>query len=155
MADLQALLARVCDLEKAATSIGDAWPFLFISQGTTPYWVNFIRGPQVDDDSEGYDVYTYDVLMRLIIGHVTEGADGEPEGDLYTYIPQVIEYFRARPLLIDDTYTTELDALEEARVVEGTGFAVFSQTGVRTAQIGCQFTLRCRFEEEISYASFN
>ena len=37
----------------------------------------------------------------------------------------------------------------------GTGFAIFSQTGLKTVQVGCQFTLRCRFEEEISYATFN
>lgn len=146
--DIQALLQRVSDLQKAALNF-DSVPFFIYTQGTLPYWTNRVGPITVGGDSEDFDLHTYDILMRLIIGHVTEGVQGERESDLYSYIPRIIDYFNSRALLMDDTFTVELLDLKDARVVDCRGFSIFAQAGLSTQQIGTEFTLRCRFEPEL------
>lgn len=146
--DAQALLQRVSDLQKAALGF-DSVPFLFHVQGTYPFWTNRVDRISVDGDSEDFELYGYDIIMRLVIAHITEGVEGERESDLYSYIPAVIEYFNSRALLLDDTFTTELLGLVRASIVDCRGFAIFAQAGINTQLIGTEFTLRCQYEIEV------
>jgi hypothetical protein len=52
-----------------------------------------------------------EIIVRLVVGHLTEGYRGQPEGSLYTYIPAVIEAVNSRELLQSPTYPAALDGL--------------------------------------------
>lgn len=156
MPDINALLARVVLLEKAALAAlatpktADAVPYFFHTQETFPYFTNRVSGIVVEGDSEDFDVDTYQVTMRLVVGHVTEGYIGEPESNLYTYIPQIQTYFNERDGLVDGTtYTSHMDELHWARVTACSGLRVFQNAGISAQQVGAEFTLTCRFEEQI------
>lgn len=154
--DAQALMDRVAALETEAMAVlstpvtAEATDHFFYVQGSTPYFVNRLGEIVVEGDSEDFDLYTYDVVMRLIIGQITQGYQGEPENQLQTYIPQIIRYFNERELLQSVTYPTGLDNLHRARVVACSGLQVFRHTGAtETLQVGTEWTLRCDFEEMI------
>lgn len=155
--NMQELMDRVAALEiEALNSISvavDAVDRFFYTQGSYPYFVNRLGTIAVDDDGEDLDVYVVEVRMRLIIGHLTEGYDGEIENVLQQYIPVVIEWFNERELLQSAAYPLALDDLDGgARVTGCLGFAVFQQSGIGTAQVGTEFTLRCPFREYIEQA---
>lgn len=153
------LIDRVVALEKEAlaaltpTVIADAADHFFYVQGSYPYFVNRLGAIIVDDDSEEFDTYAYEVIMRLVMGHTTEGSqgyDGEPDARLQAYIPQIITYFNQRELLQSAAYPAALDDLVRARVSGCRGFTVFQQSGVGSGIIGTEFTLSVFFEEEIT-----
>lgn len=157
MPDFNALMDRVAALEKEAMAAlstpvtADATDFFYHTQGSYPFFVNRLGALAVpeDEDSEDFDVYDVDVVMRLVIGHMTQGYADEPENSLQTYVPQVVKYFNERELLQSATYTDALDGLIRARVTACRGLVVFQQTGTGDMQVGTEFTLSCRFEEEI------
>lgn len=156
--DMQELMDRVAALETEALAalspsvVANAVDRFFHVQPTYPYFVNRLGAMTIDDDSEDLDVYAVIVKMRLIIGHVTEGYEGEVENRLQLYIPQVITYFNERELLQSGTYTAALDDLTRARIVACTGFAVFQQSGIGSQLVGAEFDLRCELEESITQA---
>jgi hypothetical protein len=156
---LLSLLDRVVKLQKAIPLVNasahsvtaDAQPILFYTQGSFPYWVNRIEGPDpIEDDSEMLEYTTYDVIMRLVVDHLTAGVNGERELDLYAYIPIIKDYFAARRDLKDDTYTTELTGLNSADIRPGgTGLRIYQQSGIGAVQVGCEFRLRCVYTDTI------
>lgn len=156
--DMQALMDRVAALEEEALFVmtpsvdANAVDRFFHVQPTYPYFTNRLGQITVDDDGEDYDVYTVNVQMRLLIGQMTEGYDGEVENRLQLYIPQIITYFNERELLQSTTFTSALDDLVRARIVACTGFAVFQNSGVGTQLVGAEFTLQCQLNEQIIQA---
>jgi hypothetical protein len=156
--DMQALMDRVAALEIEAlaaltpTVDANAVDRFFHVQATYPFFVNRLGAITVDDDSEDLDVYVVNVQMRLLIGKITEGYEGEVENRLQVYIPQIITYFNERELLQSMTYADALDDISPSgvcRIVACTGFAVFQQSGVGTSLVGAEFTLRCELKESI------
>lgn len=159
--DMQALMDRIAALETEALAAlspsveANAVDRFFHVQATYPFFVNRLGAITVDDDSEDFDVYTVNVQMRLLIGHLTEGYNGEVENRLQLYIPQIISYFNSRELLQSATYTEALDDLGlngRARITACTGFAVFQNSGVGTQLVGAEFTLQCELTEELTQA---
>lgn len=154
--NLQNIIDRVVLLEKAALAAltpavtADAVDHFFHAQEATPYFTNRLGPVAVGGESEDYDEYRVDILIRLVIGMAEEGYAGEPDNRLQLYIPQVIEYFNERRLLIDSTYATELPFLVEARIVDCRGLVVFQNSGVRSSQVGTEFTLRCTLLSDIT-----
>jgi len=96
------------------------------------------------------------VVMRLVTAHATEGYVGEPESDLYLYIPQVVNYFNSRRLLqtTAGNYDDAMTHLMEAQITNNLGFTVFQNAGISAQQVGTAFTLTCVFEEEITQAFY-
>lgn len=152
------LMARMVAQEKAAmlalaTPVtADAVPYFWHSQEAFPYFTNRVAPITVeqDEDSEDIDVYTYDIIARLVIGHVTSGYKGEPDANLQTYIPHLIEYLNERELLQTAAYPLALDNLTRARVTGSNGYAVFNNQAIGLpTQVGTEFTVRCEFTYEI------
>lgn len=151
---IPAALDRIVLMQKEVmTDLGqtaDAVPYFYHVQGAWPYWTNRVGDIQISDDgSEDFDRDTYTIVMRLIIGHLTEGYHGELEADLYAWIPAIKTYFNEREGLQSDTMTTWLDGLIRARVTSITGFRIFQDAGISTNQIGTEFNLTCQFDETI------
>lgn len=152
------LLLRVAALEKEALAamtpavVADAVPYFLHTQEAFPYFTNRIGGDAIESDSHDFDRDEITVLMRLVIGHATEGYTGEPETKLYTYMPQIKEYINERELLQSAAYPTAMLSLIESRITGHNGFRVFQNVGLSATQVGTEFTLTCSFDESIEQA---
>ena len=158
--DAQELMKRARDLEKEALlalstpKTADAKEYFFHTQEAFPYITNRIGGVDVSADSEELDIYTYQVIIRLVIGHMTSGYKGDPESRLQLYIPQVINYFNSRALLqtTSGSYDDAMLHLIEARTANSTGYRIYEDAGISAKQVGTEFVLTCIFEEQITQA---
>lgn len=157
------LLARVVALElEAMASIGvtkcDAVPYFFHTQEGFPYFTNRISAnPIGDDGSEDLDLNRPLVIMRLIVGHVTEGYRGQPEGKLYEWGPVIKTYIQSRSNWLKTAttpYTTRMDGLQSARVIDSGGLRIFDNSGLGVNQVGREFQLQCVFDESIVQAYY-
>lgn len=128
----------------------DAKPFAIWQQEAFPYFTNRPGTITVENDSHDLDVYEVEIIVRLIVGHITEGVRGEPENKLYDYLPAVMEAINARELLQSPTYTTALLGLVSARAVSSGGMSVFETAGVQARQVGAQITVVCTFEDDLT-----
>lgn len=129
----------------------DAKDFFYYVQGSYPYFVNRVGPFTSESDGEEFDRDTYDIIMRLVLGHLTQAYDGEPDNQLQLYIPHIKRYFNERELLQSAAYPTPLEHLVRARCSDGTGLQFFRHTGAVEGafQVGTEWTLRCEFEEMI------
>lgn len=158
MLDYNSLLTRVASIQVEALAalspavVADAKPYFFHEQESFPYFTNRIGGDEIGYDSQDFDRDTLQVIMRLVVGHITEGYVGQPETNLYTYIPAVKLYFNDRELLQSATYTTALTGLIEARIISHTGFRIFQSSGLSAQQVGTEFVLQCLMDETIVQA---
>jgi hypothetical protein len=154
--DYNNLLERVAALQiEAAAFISvttEAKPFFIHTQEAFPYFVNRISNDDVTFDSEDFDRDTETVIMRLVIGHITEGYEGQPESVLYNLLPAIKLYFNQHELLQSAAYPTAMVGLLEARVGSHTGFRIFQNTGISANQVGSEITLTCQLDETISQA---
>lgn len=149
MVDRVVALERAC-MRALNTPVNvDATKQFFRPYTGTVLFTNRLAPLTIESESEDIDLITIDLKMRLIIGHITQGYEGDNEANLYTYIPHVLEYFNERPLLVDTAFPTHIDHLIEARLIDGLGFAVFTQGGFPNSQVGTEFTLRTRWEQEL------
>lgn len=151
--DYNNLLQRIAALEVEALAeisvTADAVPRFIHSQESFPYFINRIGNVPIASDSQDFDTVTIPVEMRLIVGNLTAGYDGEMETRLYTYIPQVKRYFHERELLTSATYTTPMTDLTQARIGSITGTVVF-QGSEGSQRIGALFNLNCDFIQYIN-----
>ena len=154
----QELLLRVRDLEIEALAAlstpktADAVEYFYHFQEEFPYFTNRIGGLDVGADSEDLDIYTYQVIMRLVIEHLTADYVGATESSLQLYIPQVVNYFNSRQWLqtTSGSYDTAMLSLREARITNVTGYRIFTDAGISAQQVGTEFVLSCQFVEEIT-----
>jgi hypothetical protein len=143
MIGLNAYLTQICLLQQSSIEGSDAVPYFWYSQDTMPYWVNRIGAvdPQLLATDENEQVYH--ITMRLVIAHLVQGYDGEPELLLGQYIDDVLTYFASRPRLMlnaEDSFTA--DDLLEAGITLTRGYTIFTNSAA--LQIGCEFTLELR-----------
>lgn len=73
--------------------------FAKYSQPGFPYWTNQIALQTVERPSADIRIYTYRVTMRLFLGKVTEGYEGDLESDAIDVLDEAAAYFEARPRL--------------------------------------------------------
>lgn len=153
---MQDLLVRAAALEKEALStLGvtcDAKPHFIHQQEAFPYWTNRVADIGIEFDSENFDTYTTDITARLVIGHRTQGYKGEPEENLYKYIPVVIGYFNARELLQSAVHPFEPLDLLQARVTSVSGLRIFETSGLSALQVGTEFTITCTISVPLEQA---
>lgn len=151
-------MLRIASMEKQALKdmtpsvTADAVAFFPYEQEVPPYFVNWLSGYRErlsiddldEDSSEDIVVDWFTVTIRLVIGHLTEGYQGEVALNLYDYIPAITQYFRTHPYLTSDDYTTPLDMIGplSLTIPDGTGLRVFSNAGISSQQVGTEFTLQ-------------
>ena len=159
--DIPELMLRVVALEVEAMAtvlpaekVCGAVPFFIYAQDTFPYFTNRDgAGTSTNDEGgEEFDHDIYTVIMRLIIGHVTEGYIGDLETTLHSYIPTVKTYFNSRGGLQSATYANALVGIRYARIINWTGLRVWQTSGINALQMGTEFTLHCELDEEIVQA---
>jgi hypothetical protein len=143
------LLARIVALEKEAmTSLSvkaDAVPYFFHTQEGFPYFINrIVSSPVGDDGSEDMDLNRPLIVMRLIVGHITEGYRGQPEGKLYAWGPAIKSYLQDRSNWLQSAaYPTRMDNLQSARITDMGGLRVFEDTADGTRTVGREFQMQC------------
>ena len=153
--DLDAAIDRVVELEIEALNAlstpvpSDAKPYFFHWQEEFPYWTNRLGTMTQGEQDEEFDEPEYTLVMRLVIGHLTQDYDGFNEDKLKQWIPHICTYFSQRRWLQTATTSAGLSNLVEARITGCTGFRVLQSVGLPGIQLGCEFNLRCRFVEQI------
>lgn len=158
MADyIQDAFSRIEAMQKeAVVSLKtDIDVFFWPEQGEIlPYFTNRL-GPMAtftDGFDEWIEGYWHTVLMRLVVGHITEGFPGGVQDDAHQYIVLTETYFRTHEMLATDTGTYAdngptflLTAGANrflAQLTNHTGLVVFANSGIGAQQVGCEFTLR-------------
>lgn len=132
----------------------DAVPYFFYWQEDFPYWANRLQ-PGTPDEyyTEDYTRETYTIIMRYVVGHLTQGQVGSVESLLWVDIPIIQAYFRARIGLTSATYTAFMDKLDAQNttfnglVREG----VFHDAGIEPLQIACEFSITVPIVIPITY----
>lgn len=156
--NVQQLFDRIAVIETAALSAlsspisSDAKSYFWHVQETMPYWTNRLGTIEVDADGDEYEIHTYEVIARLIIGHKSDLERGLHERELQRIVPQFIAYLNARELLQSSTYATGMDSLTNAQVISCRGYTEFQNSGSGAEAVGTEFTIRAIFEEEITQA---
>lgn len=157
--DMQSSILRLCAIEKEGlaaltpTVLSDAIPRFWHTQESFPYLTHRLGAVTLDEDSEDFDVYFYDVITRLVIGHLTAGYKGENDDKLTTWLPHLVDYLNERELLQSAAYPTELTYLVRARVTSATGYAVFANSAIGgVTQVGTEITTRLEFKPDITQA---
>ncbi len=161
--DIAGCMDRIVAIEKEAMAAlipavtADAVSYYWHTQERFPYFTNRVgsitleSGLGGDEDyGEEEEVALYDIIIRLVVMHVSGGVKGEYEDKLSTYIPHLITYFNARELLQSASYLTPPANLIRARIVASTGLAFFDELGYK--QMSAEFTLRLEFTEDIEQA---
>ncbi len=156
MIDVQSALDRLCAIEILALAAlspaqsADARGYMIHQQESFPYFTHRVGNMTLDSDSHDFDVYEVEIVIRLVVGHLTDGYRGQPEGRLYTYIPALIEAINARELLQSPAYKTALAGLVEARVSACSGLRIFETAGIQARQVGTEITVVCQFEDDLA-----
>lgn len=157
--DLNSALARVVAIGVEAlealgvTAAGS--PQFLQPMVTFPYFsARVVAHDLTVDENAAEEMLLHEVQigLRLIIGHLTEGYAGEPETQLYTYIPAVLTHLAERVWLRCDAYPNSLPNLIRADVTSAAGLRVFEHVGIRAQQVGTEFTIRCLFVQRITQA---
>lgn len=155
---IDTLLLRVAAIQiEAMASISvtaGAVGYFYYTQEDFPYFTNRLGPMESGYDSEDFDRDTYTVIMRLIVGHLTQNYEGRNEALLSLWIPTIKTYFNSREWLqtSSGSYIAELNSLIRARVTSCTGYRIFLNSGLPATQVGCEFTLTCEFDETIDLA---
>ncbi len=160
------LLNRCVALQKEAMATinvpCDAVPYFFHWQEKGPYFTNRIPDTPIErDGSEETDLNKPTVIMRLVIGHITESYKGIPEAKLYEWLPVVKTYFQEHMWLQTSTatygnYTARMDNIfaDDTRVTNGGGLRAFDNQGINQIQVGGEIILSCTILEELIQAGY-
>lgn len=153
---LQNALERLAAIEIEALAglstpvTADAKPYMIHTQEAFPYFTHRAGTISIDSDSHDIDVYEVEIVVRLVIGHVTDGYHGQPESQLYTYLPAVIAAINARELLQSAAYPAALDGLISARATGSSGLRIFETAGIQARQVGTEITVVCTFADDLT-----
>lgn len=110
--DLDSVIQRLCDMEKAVVAGSDAVPGAAYAQEGLGYWLNDVTGGTVELESEELQIVTYAITARYVGAEATEGYTMQPEQSVQTLIPTILQYFGQRRQLkrtSTDTPVVNLD----------------------------------------------
>jgi hypothetical protein len=146
-------MTRVCDMQEECVANSTAVPYPHYTQEDVPYWTNNFAEytPGEYYGSENYQgIYTLD--MRYIIGHITDGYQGQPQEHFWRDWPIIQQFFMVRPGLKSSAYTTELAELESGltEILASPGLVRFQNSGIGADQVGGVLRLRLTFNVSIT-----
>lgn len=130
----------------------DAVPYMIHAQEAFPYFTHRVGVIGIESDSHDLDDHEVEIVVRLVVGHVTDGYRGQPENLLYTYLIAVMRAINARELLQSDAYPAALDGLVGARVTGASGLRIFETAGIQARQVGTEITVVCEFVDGLTQA---
>lgn len=150
--DFNTYIDRLIAIEKEAfATLGisvDAAPYFFFKSEVYPFVTHRLGTIAVAGDSEELDVYTVQVVIRLVIGKVTTGYTGQPSNVLNTYLPLLMDTINRRARLQSATYPVGATDLLEARVLSAIGYGVFG-SGDGTGDVGSDITVELTLNNTI------
>lgn len=153
--DIPDILNRVVALGKLALSgmspavTADGRAYIYAQEGT-PYFYALSTGVEDVSESEEISTFVYTIELRLIVGKVTEGYQGEVQEKLYDYIPVVITRIKRATFLQSATYPTHPEDVLGVEFKSCSGLRVYEDnTGNGTRHFGASFIIECTFEQNI------
>jgi hypothetical protein len=146
------ILARIAEMEREALfslvgTVVDSKPYFpYKGQEAFPFWINRLATATYTNEGYGMDNLhiTRQISMRLVVGNITEGYDGELQTAFNEFVGAFVPYIsqKANAYLKTATYPTNMQYLEqELRLVSDTGVIIFSNNGVGTMQMGVEFVV--------------
>jgi len=144
-------LARIVAVEKEAIPTADSVPRFFYAGEAFPYFTHRVSNIDyaADNNNENTDIATLDIVIRFVVGHLTQDYAGEIEKMLYSNVSTIKNYIQQRELLQSAAYPTRPDLLISAYITNMGGLRVFENTGIQQQQVGCEFTLQLTYYEEV------
>jgi hypothetical protein len=144
-------MQRCCAIEIAALAAmtpaqaADAVPYFFHTQESFPYFTHRLGTTDYEENSEELEIRERQIIIRLVVAHLTEGFKGAPEERLFDYIGVLETAFStqdARQLTAADPYDEVPDYLypTDTRFTTNGGLRVFENTGFPVRQVGTEFT---------------
>ena len=123
----------------------DAIPHIFHEQDHFPYIVHR-TGPSLPEQlTEDVSLRTYDVFIRVVIGHYTSGYEGDNETLVDEIIPLLVDYFIKHEMLTTDSGATHAEPdwifPEGIEIGSTSGIIAFGLGGVGSTQIGEELNL--------------
>jgi hypothetical protein len=94
--DLETMLTRLTDMQKAVVANSDAVEVAFYAQEGTPYWTNRVMSVIVTFEGETIQNETYSIAMQLVLTNVTEGYETQAEKMIQAQLPVILQYFGKR-----------------------------------------------------------
>jgi len=153
--DLENILLRIIAVAKESlasltpTVVADGRPYLY-AQEETPYFCTRITAQEDTSESMEINSSLYRIELRLIMGKLTQGYDGETQSRLYRYMPTVISFLKQRIWLQSTAYPTRPADLLTVNYLSCGGLQVWvDNTGDKTPQYGTSFLLECEFKQSI------
>lgn len=148
----QEILARVSEMQREAltTLVGtqiDSVPYFpYGGQEAFPYWTNRLGTANYTQDETGMDNLHIDrqIIMRLLVGNVTEGYEGELQERLNEFIGDFVPYInrQGNAMLQTTTYPVPMQYLEQPlRLVSDSGVVVVQFGGAGKLQLGIEFVI--------------
>jgi len=145
--DMYTDLKKRCGaIQTTAISGSTSLPYFMTHGATFPYWTNRLGPANTDWDSDQMQTETRTILMRLVIGHITQNYDGQTEDLLGDYIDAVYDAFAdidAMRLIDGTTFTTEPLYLHPlgVEIESDTGLDMFPAPWANYYEVGVEFTL--------------
>lgn len=153
--DLELLLSRQCEMEKAALVATypeiDAFPVAFWTSERLPYWTNRIVHVGVEWEGQEEITYRYTLAGLLVLAHFTEGVQLEAEGKIAVVLPLVLDYFANRrqwKRTQADSELVDLDAL--GGEITGADTLYSENSGIGVNQFGIVFTFEIGFTYQVN-----
>ena len=94
--DLETMLIRLTDMQKACIANSDAVTVAFYAQEAPIYWTNRVMSVNVTFESEQIQDETYSIAMQVVLANVTEGYETQAEKLVQKWLPVILEYFGKR-----------------------------------------------------------
>lgn len=142
------MMARLLEMEKESiASVSpdvDGVTYFPYQQEAFPYWTNRMTGVTPDYLAQEIAHYPFRITGRLVMGHITEGYEGELLERAYLYIPAITSYFKDRPGMNSIAHPTPIDDIfTDFEFVTINGPFGFQNSGVGVIQVGIEvlFTL--------------
>ncbi len=134
------VIDRVVLLERqAVTESANAVPYIMHAQESFPYWTNSPTDLIPREGSKDARKFELDILMRLVIDHVTAGYKGERQTKAWTYLGDIVFYFALHPKL-------DLEGQTALRYLDPTGATIRPRRGLQVAPLGATQQLCLDFD---------
>ncbi len=153
---LEDAMTRLVDMEQECIANSTAVKFPLYTQADVPYWTNniidFTPGRGDDEFEYDYERCIYTAEIRYIIGHITDGYQGQPQEQFWADWKTIQDFFAARPGLISTNYPTPLQYLDpqETILLPSPGLARFQNSGIGADQVGGVIRLQLVFDKAIT-----
>jgi len=136
----EALDTYVASVLPGRTGI-DAVPQLFYQQASTPYIVHRVGPSAPAQLAEDFSLRTYEVFIRVVVGHLTANYQGENEELSDEIIPLLEDYLFKHEMLTTDsgafhTEPTYLFPEEGIAIGDTSGIISFQLGGINSFHVG-------------------